>query len=214
MSEVMRQAGLKQDVKADRTVPVVAVCDSDLSYAGRLVEYLRGEAAFPCEIRQYTSAQKLMEDPGSSLFRLIVIAQSQYDEAVKNAAKEISRKEGYYPELADNEAEFGEMKFVEGETSRFVRKINKKDMERVEKAIYEAQLQADYQQISVDQQYCRLYPDAECGGRDSGRVLAPAWRPYDPDRGLFPGEPVPADDLHADARTDPRCQPPGPVYEF
>ena len=88
MSEVMRQAGLKQDVKTDRTVPVVAVCDSDLSYAGRLVEYLRGEAAFPCEIRQYTSAQKLMEDPGISLFRLIVIAQSQYDEAVKNAGFE------------------------------------------------------------------------------------------------------------------------------
>ena len=88
MSEVMRQAGLKQDVKTDRTVPVVAVCDSDLSYAGRLVEYLRGEAAFPCEIRQYTSAQKLMEDPGINLFRLIVIAQSQYDEAVKNAGFE------------------------------------------------------------------------------------------------------------------------------
>lgn len=88
MSEVMRQAGLKQDVKTDRTVPVIAVCDSDLSYAGRLVEYLRGEAAFPCEIRQYTSAQKLMEDPGINLFRLIVIAQSQYDEAVKNAGFE------------------------------------------------------------------------------------------------------------------------------
>ena len=71
MSEVMRQAGLKQDVKTER-----------------LVEYLRGEAAFPCEIRQYTSAQKLMEDPGISLFRLIVIAQSQYDEAVKNAGFE------------------------------------------------------------------------------------------------------------------------------
>ncbi len=66
-----------------------------------------------------------------------------------NAAKEISRKEGYYPELADNEAEFGEMKFVEGETSRFVRKINKKDMERVEKAIYEAKLQADYIIVSI-----------------------------------------------------------------
>ena len=66
-----------------------------------------------------------------------------------NAAKEITRKEGYYPELADNEAEFGEMKFVEGETSRFVRKINKKDMDRVEKAIYEAQLQADYIIVSV-----------------------------------------------------------------
>lgn len=66
-----------------------------------------------------------------------------------NAAKEITRKEGYYPDLADNEAEFGEMKFVEGEKSRFVRKINKNDMARVERAIYEAKLQADYIIISV-----------------------------------------------------------------
>ena len=41
------------------------------------------------------------------------------------------------------------MKFVEGTTSRFVRKINKRDMERVEKAIYEAQLQADYVIVSI-----------------------------------------------------------------
>lgn len=66
-----------------------------------------------------------------------------------NAAKEISRSEGYYPELADNEAEFGELRFKEGEKPRFVRKINKKDMARVEKAIYEAQLQADYIIVSV-----------------------------------------------------------------
>ena len=37
-----------------------------------------------------------------------------------NAAKEISRAEGYYLELADNEAELGELKFQEGQTSRFV----------------------------------------------------------------------------------------------
>ena len=66
-----------------------------------------------------------------------------------NASKEITRAEGYYPELVDNEAEFGEMKFVEGEKSRFVRHVNKKDMARVEKAIYEAQLQADYIIVSV-----------------------------------------------------------------
>ena len=42
---------------------MIAVCDSDISYAGRLVEYLRQEAAFPCEIRLYTSAETLLEDP-------------------------------------------------------------------------------------------------------------------------------------------------------
>ena len=66
-----------------------------------------------------------------------------------NAAKEISRAEGYYPDLAENEAEFGELKFQEGEKSRFVRHVNAKDMKRVEKAIYEAKLQADYIIVSV-----------------------------------------------------------------
>ena len=40
------------------TEKVIAICDSDISYAGRLVEYLRQEAAFPCEIRLYTGADK------------------------------------------------------------------------------------------------------------------------------------------------------------
>jgi len=66
-----------------------------------------------------------------------------------NAQKEITRKEGYFPELADNECELGELKFITGEEPRFVMKINEADMLRVEKAIYEAQLQADYIMISV-----------------------------------------------------------------
>ena len=66
-----------------------------------------------------------------------------------NAEKEISRSEGYYPPLADNEAELGTMKFVSGTQRRYVSKVNKTDMERVKKAIYEAQLQADYIMISV-----------------------------------------------------------------
>ena len=66
-----------------------------------------------------------------------------------NAEKEITRKEGYHPELADNEAELGEMRFFEGDKPRYVMKINEKDMARVERAIYEAKLQADYIIISV-----------------------------------------------------------------
>jgi len=66
-----------------------------------------------------------------------------------NAEKEITRKEGYYAELSDNECELGELKFVLGNESRYVMKINEADMIRVEKAIYEAQLQADYIIISV-----------------------------------------------------------------
>ena len=64
---------------------LIAVCDSDLSYAGRLVEYLRQEAAFPFEIRLYTSAEKLLEDSDTRGADLVVIAQSQYTDAVAQA---------------------------------------------------------------------------------------------------------------------------------
>lgn len=66
-----------------------------------------------------------------------------------NASREIIRKEGYLADLAENEAELSEMKFVEGEKPRYVMKINEADIKRVEKAIYEAQLQADYIIISI-----------------------------------------------------------------
>lgn len=66
-----------------------------------------------------------------------------------NAEKEITRAEGYHPPLADNEAEFGSMKFVAGTQRRHVCKVNAADLTRVKKAIYEAQLQADYIMISV-----------------------------------------------------------------
>ena len=73
---------------SDRSVnsqTLIAVCDSDLSYAGRLVEYLRQEAAFPFEIRLYTSAEKLLEDSDTRGADLVVIAQSQYTDAVAQA---------------------------------------------------------------------------------------------------------------------------------
>lgn len=66
-----------------------------------------------------------------------------------NAAKEIVRKEGYYPELLDDECELGEMKFKLGEKSGYIMSLNETDMARVEKAIYEAKLQADYIMVSI-----------------------------------------------------------------
>lgn len=66
-----------------------------------------------------------------------------------NASKEIIRKEGYYPELLDDECELGEMKFRLGEKSDYIMSLNEADMARVEKAIYEAKLQADYIMVSV-----------------------------------------------------------------
>ena len=66
-----------------------------------------------------------------------------------NVSKEITRREGYYPPLADNEAEFGELTFKLGEETRRTLVPNKKDMARLERAIHEAKLGADYIMISI-----------------------------------------------------------------
>ena len=66
-----------------------------------------------------------------------------------NASQEITIKEGYYPPVPDNQAALGTLKFELGEKSEYVMSINKADIERVERAIYEAKLQADYIIVSV-----------------------------------------------------------------
>ncbi len=66
-----------------------------------------------------------------------------------NAAKDISRKEGYYPSLSSEECELGDLKFVLGNEMRCVMEVHEDDLKRVERAIYEAKLQSDYIIVSV-----------------------------------------------------------------
>lgn len=66
-----------------------------------------------------------------------------------NVSKEITRREGYYPPLADGVAEFGELTFHEGKTTSRRLVLNEKDMQRLGRSIYEASLQADYVMVSV-----------------------------------------------------------------
>ncbi len=68
-----------------------------------------------------------------------------------NAQKDIERREGYHGGVNGNpnECELGDLKFVLGDAPRYVLEINEADVKRVEKAIYEAKLQADYIIVSV-----------------------------------------------------------------
>ena len=66
-----------------------------------------------------------------------------------NASTDIIRREGYLPPLADGEATLGDLSFKEGPTTEYITEIDPRDIERVKKAIFEAQLQADYIMISV-----------------------------------------------------------------
>ena len=86
----------------------------------------------------------------------IQVTQSQLDtilqiskESKVNAQKDIERAEGYYPPLPEGVAVLKDLNFRVGDTTRHVTSCNKEDMQRIEKAIYEAQMQADIILISI-----------------------------------------------------------------
>ncbi|MBQ8391675.1 MAG: CapA family protein [Clostridia bacterium] len=66
-----------------------------------------------------------------------------------NVARTITAKEGYAPLPKENEAMFGELKFIKSNRTKWVRKIIDADLERVRKAIEEAKWQSDEVIISV-----------------------------------------------------------------
>ncbi len=66
-----------------------------------------------------------------------------------NAQKDIERAEGYFPPLAEGLAVLKDLQFKEGEETRYVTHPHPEDMQRVEKAIYEAEMQADYILVSI-----------------------------------------------------------------
>ncbi len=66
-----------------------------------------------------------------------------------NGQREIIRKEGYLPELPEDQTEFGELMFEAAEKPGKITKVNPVDMERVEKSIKEALYFADYVIVSI-----------------------------------------------------------------
>ncbi|MBQ8808315.1 MAG: CapA family protein [Clostridia bacterium] len=75
--------------------------------------------------------------------------QNLADSTGVNVQRNIARKEGYYADLEENEIQFGEMKFIKSNRTKWVREILKTDLERVRKAIEEALWQADEIIVSV-----------------------------------------------------------------
>ena len=66
-----------------------------------------------------------------------------------NAQKDIERAEGYFPQLPDGTAVLKDLQFKVGNATRYITHPNAEDMQRVEKAIYDAQMQADYILVSI-----------------------------------------------------------------
>lgn len=99
--------------------------------------------------------------PGVNALRTnkhIEVTKEQYDMLGKiaevsgvNDNLKISRAEGYSAVKEDNgKIEFGKMiEFRLGEQTKYHETLNEKDMERLEKSIYEAKFQADYILVSI-----------------------------------------------------------------
>ena len=66
-----------------------------------------------------------------------------------NAREDASRAMGYWPALPEGVSVLKDLRFVCGTETRYRTRPKEEDMARVEKAIYEAQAQADYIIISV-----------------------------------------------------------------
>lgn len=66
-----------------------------------------------------------------------------------NAEYDIVRAEGYLPPVREGTAVLKNMVFKRGDQTKYMTRPNQTDMERVLKAIYEAQMQADYILVSV-----------------------------------------------------------------
>ena len=108
--------------------------------AGKQTERVKGRAG----INGLRIEQNLTVNPEELKF-----IRSLADRMGVNVSRDIVRKEGYYTELADNEAEFGTLKFTLGEETKRTLVPNESDIKRVERAIFEARLQADYIMVSV-----------------------------------------------------------------
>ena len=66
-----------------------------------------------------------------------------------NVSQIITAKEGYNPGIKEGEAKLGTLRFVLSDTCEYCMEPDRRDVERVKRAIYEAKLQADYIMVSV-----------------------------------------------------------------
>ncbi|NCB62192.1 MAG: CapA family protein [Clostridia bacterium] len=81
--------------------------------------------------------------------RYLEMAKALAEVSGANDVRDFLRKEGYLPPLAEGRVELDQLTFTEDEQNHAVTVCNKQDVARVERAIYEAQLQADYIVISL-----------------------------------------------------------------
>ena len=130
------------DTKAGR---VALICTTSYS-TGEPV--LAGEQSRRIKGRPGINALRVKEHLQVTAEQLAVIREIASQSRI-NAQKEIERAEGYHPPLPDGVAVLKDLEFFVGDKAQYVTHPHPVDMARIEKAIYEAQMQADYILISI-----------------------------------------------------------------
>ncbi len=130
------------DTKAGR---VALICTTSYS-TGEPV--LAGEQSRRIKGRPGINALRVKEHLQVTAEQLAVIREIASQSRI-NAQKEIERAEGYHPPIPDGVAVLKDLEFFVGDKAQYVTHPHPADMARIEKAIYEAQMQADYILISI-----------------------------------------------------------------
>ncbi|MBQ1216137.1 MAG: CapA family protein [Firmicutes bacterium] len=121
-------------------ISTVSTLNNDAAMAGQQSRRIMG--------RPGVNGLRFTEQLQVTKEQLAVIRQIS-DLSKINAQTEIERAEGYHPPLADGVAVLKDLKFVEGPETKYITHPHPEDMARIEKAIYEAQMMADYIMVSV-----------------------------------------------------------------
>ena len=87
----------------------ICICDSEVSYGGHLMEYLRNEGRLPCEIYLYTGREAFLRAETPATTRLLIIAESQYSDQIENAGFHdilLLNESGVYMEKPENMSKY------------------------------------------------------------------------------------------------------------
>lgn len=123
-------------------IALISVCSTfqPEAMAGEQTRYLPGRPGLNGLRHQVTYS---LDPKYADIFREITAATGV------NISREARRSDGHLPVLPDGILEFHTLQFKIAEGSVIHSSPNPKDMERIERAIYEAQLQADYIVVSI-----------------------------------------------------------------
>ena len=106
----------REQEKEDAKGRIIAVCDPEVGYACRLMEYLRGRGAPAADIRVYSSLDKFRDLTSPDDVALLIVAESEFRaEDVGKAAEEVlvlNESDSYLGEEIRNVSKYQSMEII------------------------------------------------------------------------------------------------------